>query len=60
MVYACALKDIKNDCYMKIGKKTFVSVRKIVQHLGKEISLKLPHIHAITGCDTTSYLVLNT
>ena len=49
MVYAYALKDIKDDWYMKIGKKKFVNVRKSVQHLGKEISLKLPHIHAITG-----------
>ena len=56
MVYAYALKDIKDDWYMKIGEKKFVNVRKSVQHLGKEISLKLPHIHAITGCDTTSYL----
>ena len=56
MVYAYALKDIKDDCYMKIGEKKFVNVRKIVQHLGKEISLKLPRIHVITGCDTTSYL----
>ena len=56
MVYAYALKDIKEDWYMKIGAKKFVNVRKIVQYLGKEVSLKLPHIHAITGCDTTSYL----
>ena len=30
MVYAYALKDIKDDWYMKIGEKKFVNVRKIV------------------------------
>ena len=27
-----------------------------MRHLGQSVSLSLPHIHAITGCDTTSYL----
>ena len=41
---------------MKIAPEKFVDMRKIVQYLGRELSLILPYLHAITGCDTTSYL----
>ena len=26
-----------------------------MKYLGNDLALKLPHIHAITGCDTTSF-----
>ena len=41
---------------MKFGAGKYANIRKIVDHLGRPIALKLPQIHAITGCDTTSYL----
>ena len=40
---------------LKIDYKKFIDVGKIVEYYGKDVVLKLPHIHAITGCDTTSY-----
>ena len=30
--------------------------RKIAKYYGKHVILKLPHIHALTGCDSSSYL----
>ena len=41
---------------MKIDNEKFIEVGKIVEHYGKYVILKLPHIHPATGCDTTSYL----
>ena len=53
MVYAYALNDIKDDSYMKIEKVCECAKNR---PKSRKISLKLPHTHAITGCDTTSYL----
>ena len=33
-----------------------INVRKIVEYLVSDIATKLPQIHAVTGCDTTSFL----
>ena len=41
---------------MKIDNEKFIDVGKIVEYYGKDVMLKLPHIHALRGWDTTSYL----
>ena len=41
---------------MKIDNEKFIDVGKIVGYNGKDVKLKLPHIHVVTGCDTSSYL----
>ena len=37
---------------MKIDNEKFIDVGKIVKYYGEDIILKLPHIQAVTGCDT--------
>ena len=39
---------------MKYESTSYARIKDIVDYLGEEISQYLPHIHAITGCDTTS------
>ena len=56
LVYMYALKNITSKWCMKIDNEKFIDVRKIVAYYGKDVILKLPHIHAVAGCDTTSYL----
>ena len=34
----------------------YVNICKVVYHLRSEVSVRLTQIHAITGCDTTSFL----
>ena len=41
--------------YMKIDHAKFVDVGEIYDFLGENISELLPHIHPITGCDTTYF-----
>ena len=41
---------------MKIDNEKFTDVGKIVEYYGKDVIRKLQHIHAVTRCDTTSYL----
>ena len=41
---------------MTIDNEKFIDVGKIVEYYGKDFMLKLPHIHAVTGWDTMSYL----
>ena len=40
---------------MKIDHK-YINIGKVVKYLGNDLALKLPHIHAITGCETTSFM----
>ena len=56
MVFAFAFKNIKPFCSMKIDYNKYINIAKVVKYLGNDLALKLPHIHAITGCDTTSFM----
>ena len=56
LVYMYALKTITLKWCKKIDNEKFTDVRKIVEYYGKDVILKLPHIHAVIGCDTMSYL----
>ena len=57
LVYMYALKNITSKLCMKIDNEKFIDVGKIVEYYGKDAILKLPHILAMTGYDTTSYLL---
>ena len=54
LIYAYAKHQPANQWYMKIDK--YISINSIVNHFGAALCIKLPHIHAITRCDTTSFL----
>lgn len=56
LIYAFATFRPMSNWFMKIDFNKYVNIRKIVDHFGLPISKTLPHIHAVTGCDTTSYL----
>ena len=42
-------------CYMKIDSDQFFNIKMICDHLGSEISVVAPDLHAVTSCDITSY-----
>ena len=56
LVYTFVLKNITSRSCMKTDNDKFIEVGKIVEYYGKNVIQKLPHIHAVTGCDTTPYL----
>ena len=39
---------------MKFGHSKYENFAKVVEYLGSKIVLKLPQLHAVTGCDTIS------
>ena len=41
---------------MKIESRKCINIRKIVECLSTDVATKIPQIHAVTGCDTTSFL----
>ena len=41
---------------MKIEINKFINIRKIKEYLGKDVTTKLPQVHTVTECDTTSFL----
>ena len=55
MIWAYPKLKITNNWYLKYDHKEFADIRKICSYLGKTLSLNLPKIHALTGCDTTPY-----
>ena len=55
MIWAFAHSEIKNKWYLKYDYDKFADIGKIVDYLGKTVSLAILNIHALTGCDTTSY-----
>ena len=55
MIWAYPKLNITNNRYLKYDHKKFADSRKICSYLGKTLSLNLPKIHALTGCDTTPY-----
>ena len=52
LVYAYAKLEPSHHWFMKIDTERFVNIKVVVNHFVENICLKLPHIHAITGCDT--------
>ena len=56
MVFAHALNEINEKWVMKIDTNNLMSIRKNVEYLGTNVSIKFPQINTVTGCDTTSFL----
>ena len=57
MVFAYALNEINEKWVMKIETNKLMSIRKNVEYLGTNVSIKFPQINTVTGCDTTSFLL---
>ena len=55
LVYAYALKNISKKWFMKIDYDKYINIEKIVKTLGLNVAMNIPKIHAITGCDSTSF-----
>ena len=56
MVFAYTLNEINENCVMKIETNKLMSIRKNVEYLGTNISIKFPQVNTVTGCDKTSFL----
>ena len=41
---------------MKVETNKLICIRKNVEYLGTNVSIKFPQTHTVTGCDTTSFL----
>ena len=57
LVYAYAKYKPTKEWYKEIDANKCASIKSIVEYLGSNISVCLPQIHALTGSDTTSYLL---
>ena len=55
LVHAYNKLKPSNKWFMKIDRERYVDIFKVAEYLGCEIASYLPQIHAITGCDTTSF-----
>ena len=55
-VFAYGLNEINENWVMKIETNKLMSIRKYVEYLGTNVSIKFPQINTVTGCDTTSFL----
>jgi len=56
LVYAFTIHNPSKEWYMKIDSDTYIRIRAIVDYFGVNVCSKLPHLHAVTGCDTSSFL----
>ena len=56
MVFAYALNEINEKWVMKIETNKLMSIRKNVEYLGTNVSIKFPQINTVTRCDTTYFL----
>ena len=54
--WSYALNEINEKWVMKIEAKKLISIRANVEYPGNDVSAKLPQIHTVKGCDTTSFL----
>eukprot|EP00794_Sanderia_malayensis_P021307 gene21307-biopygen16343 len=55
LVHAYAIVKPSSKWFMKIDHEKYVDVGKVYDFLGENISKHLPHLHAISGCDSTSF-----
>ena len=56
LVWAYSSYKVTHNWYFKYEGEKYACIRTIVDSLGPDICSVLPAFHAITGCDTTSYL----
>ena len=55
MVWAFAFLDVKCKWFFRKDDGQFADVGDICSHFGRDLCLHLPALHALSGCDTTSY-----
>ena len=55
LVYACAKYKPTLPWFIKTDSERYVKIQEVINHFGEALCLKLPRIHCLTGCDTTSY-----
>ena len=55
LVHAFSIVKPTSQWFMKIDHQQYVDIGKACSYLGEEVSLRLPQVHAITGCDTTLF-----
>ena len=55
LVYACAITMPTSEWFLKVDNENTVNIGKLNSYLGDKLSTYLPHTHAISGCDTTSF-----
>ena len=56
MVFAYNLTEHNEKWVMKVEIKKLICIRKNVEYLGTNVSVKFPQTHTVIGCDTTSFL----
>ena len=56
LLYGHLKTNPKHQWFMKIDHEQFINIAKVRHHIGDEICEILPQVHAITGCDSTSYM----
>ncbi|CAM1319293.1 Uncharacterised protein r2_g2746 [Pycnogonum litorale] len=55
MVWAFAFLDVQRKWFFRKDDGQFADVGEICSHFGKDICIHLPALHALSGCDATSY-----
>ena len=56
LIWAYEQSSVGKKWYMKYDHNKYADISEICKFLGPKICCTLPAVHAITGCDTTSYL----
>lgn len=56
LIWAYEQSNVGKKWYMKYDHNKYADINEICNFLGPKICRTLPAVHAITGCDTTSYL----
>ena len=56
LIWAYEKCNIQKKWYLKYDHNKYADINTICTFLGPKICLALPAVHAMTGCDTTSYL----
>ena len=56
MVFAYNLTEHNEKWVIKVETNKLICIRKNVEYLGTNVSIKFPQTHTVTGCDTTSFL----
>ena len=55
-VWAYNRYHVRHKCYFKYDAEKYANIRAICDFSEEDVCLALPTFHAITGCDTTSYV----
>ena len=56
MVFAYNLTDHNEKWVMKVETNKLICIRKNVEYLGTNVSIKFPQTHTVTGCDNFFFI----